>query len=138
MASGFRIGATFDDLTAIEEILENMGKPVDPLWAYQPFRAVTRLYSGQVKGFGLPIAVWRWGALQNLHVEELREFLPTPTDQNLSTEIFISTPVLKLETGERVFKDFKGIMVWPQQEDKQNQYTVGFELQFNSLVEQSE
>lgn len=97
-----------------------------PKSTYRPYFEAVALANGQARGFGRPIAVWRWGFLTRAQRDRIRLFCTCK-----SASVYISTRTNEADA----YSVFSGVMLWPDDEDKQAGRRLNFEIEFRNLVE---
>jgi hypothetical protein len=137
MTDNFQMGtsASIYDLLRLDEFLETMDIPIDPDWTFLPYSTNVRLGDLTLRGQGFSVVKWRWRGFALANREILREtFCPYPA---LSADgIYIHTPIANTSSGLFVWKTFRTIMNWPdQEEDFQADKVLDFTLTFTALEE---
>jgi len=86
------------------------------------FVELSQMASGKFVGRGLPTITWAWGFITQAQRDQLRSFCP-----GASAIIYIDT--ISLENADQ-FRQYKCIMKWPEEEDRQTTRRVSFNLEF--------
>ena len=117
MADVFMIGASTNPSpltwSTVETLLAGEDVTMRALdWSYEPYSQYAALASGQDRGRGLPVVVWKFRALRIEQRENLRDFVP-----GVSNSVYIRTPTNETAAGVRVWKDFLCIAHWMQRSE---------------------
>ncbi len=137
MTDVFRIGMSTSlyDFLALSELLQTMDIPIDPDWTFLPYSVPSPLGDLTVQGNGFSVAKWRWRGMTLANREILRETLcayPAISQEG----VYINTPITNTSSGELVWKTFRSILLWPdQEEDFQADKVLDFTLTFIALEE---
>jgi len=128
MASEFKIGATLGGITS----LDILPTPVlDPTTDFKPYSKLIDLGSGLKRGAGYATAKWIYGYITEAQRNQLRTFCT-----GASAEVFIRTRT-RDTSGSTLFKTFKAVMTWPEQEDYRNSRRTDFIISFSRLEVQT-
>ena len=109
--------------------LESLGMPA-PKVEYQPYVEAIELGDGSIRGWGLPIAVLRWGFLPQADRDTLRTYCT-----GASAEVYV-----RLNTTDSAdeWRTFQAIMVWPTAEVRDAARRLNFDLLFKQMIIQAE
>lgn len=121
----FMLGATEGAMVN----LESLDIPA-PKAEYQPYTEAVELGDGSVRGWGLPVAILRWGFLAQEHRDTLRAYCTGA-----------SAPVwVRLNTTDNAdeWRTFYAIMVWPMAEQRDTERRMNFDLLFKQMIIQAE
>jgi hypothetical protein len=122
----YKIGSTLVGLTN----LEGLTVPLPPPHAiYKSYQNIVPLGDMTTRGIGFPSAVWRWASLTDAQRDQLRSFCA-----GSSAEIYIRT---RTNENTNEYKSFKGVMIWPTEEDPDSYSKVDFIITFVGLVVQT-
>jgi hypothetical protein len=111
----FQISTT-STLSDLDSVLSNMDIPLEPDWRYQPYSTAIKLADGTFQGNGFPIIKWNLNHISLSNREILREtYCPAPALSK--ADIYINTPITETDTGVLMWKTFKCILNWSDQEE---------------------
>jgi hypothetical protein len=116
------IGFTYVNLTNVESLATPVYAPKS---TYRPYTEGIELANGRARGFGRPIASWRWGFITSAMRTQLRTFCA-----NKSNDVYIRTRTNEADA----YSVFSAVMLWPDDEDKQTGRRLDFEINFRNLV----
>jgi len=127
MTSEFKIGTTLAGLTTLDAL--SVFVP-DPKTSYKPYSRVINLGSGLRLGAGWATAEWHYGFLLQTQREVLRAFCTTA-----SAEVFIRTRIRDLSTDgtPTLFRSFKAVMIWPEEEEYRRSKRLDVTIKFVRL-----
>src|SRR5512139_381898 len=113
---------TYVNLTNVE----SLATPVyPPKSTYRPFTEAINLANGRMRGFGRPIASWRWGFITQAMRTQLRTFCTAK-----SNSIYIRTRTNEADA----YSVFSTTVIWPDDEEKQAGRRLNYVLEFRNLV----
>lgn len=130
MTSEFKIGSTLVGITTLDALTVFVP---DPRTSFRPYSKMIDLGSGLKRGAGWPTAEWNYGFLTQEQREQLRTFCT-----GASAEVFITTRTRDEDDDDQLFKTFKAVMIWPEEEDYRNSKRLDFTIKFTRLEEQEE
>jgi len=119
---GYQIGTTLVGLVTVTSLgLKN------PKSTFKPYSELIPLGNGKMRGAGLPVATWNFGFLTQTQRDALRVYCT-----GASANVFIETR--KTDSSD-VFDQFSAIMIWPEEEERDNFIRLDFTVEFRQLVE---
>ena len=130
MASQFKIGTSTATLVSLDELTIPI---LDPKTTFKFYSKSVELGNGMVKGLGWPVAEWNYGFLTQSEREQLRKYCT-----NASSEVYITTRTRDEDTSSpaTLFKTYKAVMLWPENEEYANSRRLDFTVKFIRLEEQ--
>lgn len=128
MASNFKIGTSVAGLVTLDALTTRVP---DPQTSFQFYSQILDLGSGLKRGVGYSRTTWTYGYLTQDQRNQLRAFCT-----GASTEIYITTRS-RDEVSNTLFKTYKAVMTWPEQEEYRNGRRLDFVISFTRLEEQA-
>lgn len=125
MASEFKIGSTLLGITSLDALTVPL---LDPSTTFQNYSQLLDLGSGLKRGAGYPIAKWIYVFLSQAQREQLREFCT-----GASAEVYIRTRTRDEDLYATLFKTYKAVMIWPEQEEYRNSRRLDITFTFTRL-----
>lgn len=125
MTSSFKIGTTLAGITTLDALTTFVP---DPKTSFRSYSKLLDLGSGLKRGAGWPTAEWNYGFLTQAQREQLRTFCA-----GASAEVFITTRTRDEDNEDSLFKTFKAVMIWPEEEDYRNSRRVDVTIKFTRL-----
>lgn len=118
---------TYINLTNVEDLNVTDTRHFNPKSTYRPYVDSINLANGRSRGFGRPVASWRWGFIPLHFRTALRVFCPNP---NKSYDVYIRTRTNEADA----YSVFSAVVLWPDDENKDAGRRLNFTLEFRNLV----
>jgi len=120
----YEIGTSYGGMANLEDLTTPVDPPKSSFW---PHSRYVNLGNGQVRGAGFARAEWRWGFVTQAQRNQLRTFCT-----GASAEVYIQTR--KNDTSD-AYQVYTAVMVWPEEEQRENGRRLDFVIEFRDLVE---
>lgn len=129
MASSFKIGTSVAGLVTLDALTT---KVPDPQTSFQFYSKQLDLGSGLKRGAGWPITTWTYGYLTQAQRDQLRTFCT-----GASAEVYITTRTRDKDETDSLFKTYKAVMIWPENEEYRASRRLDIVITFTRLEEQA-
>ncbi len=129
MASSFKIGTSVAGLVSLDALTT---KVPDPKTDFKFYSQLLDLGSGLKRGAGYSSTTWTYGYLTQAQRDQLRTFCT-----GASSEIFITTRTRDEDESDSLFKTYKAVMIWPENEEYRASRRLDIVITFTRLEEQA-
>lgn len=116
---------TYKNLTNVEALNTTDARLYPPKSTYRPYVDGVNLANGRVRGFGRPIASWKWGYIPLHFRTALRAFCATKSE-----DVYIRTRTNEADA----YEVYSAVMIWPDDEEKDAGRRINFTLEFRNLI----
>ena len=119
----YEIGASYGAMANLEDLTAPVDPPKSSFWPYSKY---VDLGNGLVRGAGFARAEWRWGFMTQAQRNQLRTFCT-----GASAAVYIKT---RKNDSSDAYQVYTAVMVWPDEEAKENTRRLDLVIEFRALV----